>query len=256
MKVLIVDDEAPARRKLRRLLEPEEGVEIQGEAADGEEAVVAILEQRPDLVLLDIQMPRLGGFGVVERVGVEEMPLVIFVTAFDEHALRAFELHAFDYLTKPFAPARLHSTLGRARRRLEERRGEAEAEALRRLLATLATSPRSETPRYLQRLRARRSPHREVLVPVDDIVVLRARRNDVEIVTPAGTYRRRATLAGLEARLDPEQFVRINRSEIIRLDAIHELQPWFRGDYRVLLEGGETLSWSRRYRPRDVGEPD
>ena len=249
MRVLIVDDEAPARRKLRHLLEREPEIEVAGEAADGEAAVAVIRETAPDLVLLDIQMPRLGGFEVIERVGVEQMPLVIFVTAFDEHALRAFEVHAFDYLTKPFAAQRLRATLERARRRLAERRDDTDAEKLRQLIAALGSGGG-----YLKRLRARRGPHREVLVTVEDILILRAQRNDVDIVTAEATYRRRGTLSSLEARLDPEMFARINRSEIVRLDAIRELQPWFHGDYRVILRDGETLSWSRRYRPREAGE--
>ena len=250
MRVLIVDDEAPARRKLRHLLERESDIEVAGEAIDGETAIVAIRETRPDLVLLDIRMPRCDGFEVIEQVGVERMPLVVFVTAFDEHALRAFEVHAFDYLTKPFAARRLRTTLERARRRLAERRPESAAENLRSLMDSLAAGSR-----YLKRLRARHGPMREVLVPVEDIVVLRARRNDVEIVTAETTYSRRATLSRLEASLDPELFARINRSEIVRLDAIRELQPWFHGDYRVILTTGETLNWSRRYRPREVGVP-
>ena len=251
MKILIVDDEAPARRKLQRLLAAEADVEWVGEAADGEEAVAAIRSAAPDLVLLDVQMPRLDGFGVIERIGVGRMPWVVFVTAFDEHALRAFEVHAFDYLTKPFAAPRLRATLERVRRRLAERRGGDEAEALRRLLGSLG---REETPRYLRRIRAGRGPHREALISVDDILVLRARRNEVEIVTSEGSFRRRATLSSLEERLDPEHFTRINRSEIVRLDAVRELQPWFHGDYRVILDDGQVLNWSRRYRPKDAGD--
>ena len=249
MRVLIVDDEAPARRKLRHLLERETEIDVAGEAIDGESAIVSIRETKPDLVLLDIQMPRLGGFEVIEKVGVENMPIVVFVTAFDEHALRAFEVHAFDYLTKPFAAQRLRTTLDRARRRLAERQQQSEAEKLRGLLASIGA-----TNRYMRRLRVRNGPLREVLLPVEDIVVLRARRNEVDVVTSRTTYTRRATLRSLESHLDPELFARINRSEIVRLDAIQELQPWFHGDYRVILSSGETLNWSRRYRPREIGE--
>ena len=224
MKVLIVDDEAPARRKLRMLLDREPEIELVGEAADGEEAVGAIRRSRPDLVLLDIQMPLRGGFEVIEKIGVKHMPLVVFVTAFDQHALRAFEVHALDYLTKPFAVERLRATLARARRRLAGRERELDADKLSRLMATLGGGDN-----YLKRLRVRSGPLREVLVPVEDIVVLRSRRNDVDVVTAKATYSRRATLSSLEARLDPELFARINRSEIVRLDAIRELQPWFHG---------------------------
>ncbi len=252
MRILIVDDEAPARRKLRTLLDRETDFDVVGEANDGDAAVTLIRQTAADLVLLDIQMPRFGGFEVIERVGVENMPMVVFVTAFDEHALRAFEVHAFDYLTKPFAARRLRATLDRAATRLAEQQQASVGADLRRLLDSFATPDP-----FLRRIRARRSPNREAFVAVEDIVVLRAQRNEVEIVTRDATYRRRSTLSGLESRLDPQSFVRINRSEIVRLDAISELQPWFHGDYRVILGTGETLSWSRRYRPRgdDLAAP-
>jgi two-component system LytT family response regulator len=245
LSILIVDDEAPARRKLRRLLEAEPGVAIAGEAADGEAAVDAIRELAPDVVLLDIQMPKKSGFEVIEEIGVEAMPVVVFVTAFDEHALRAFEVEAVDYLLKPFAAPRLRRALDRARTRAE-----AAPAQLARQLDGLLARVRGKEPAFLARLLVEASPNREVLLPVEEIDVFRARGNQVELITAGRTYRCRGPLARLEERLDPESFLRVNRSEIVRLGAVAEMQPWFRGDYRVVLASGEVLSWSRRHRAR------
>lgn len=269
IRVLVADDEAPARAKLRRLLAAEPDVEIVAEAADGEEAVAAIRSQTPDLVFLDIQMPGLDGFGVIEAVGAAAMPAVVFVTTYDEHALRAFEVHALDYLLKPFAPARLAKVLDRVRaqrradrelgRRAERgARGEASpagpppdlAERLERLLTEAAQGP-GGTPRHLQRLLVAAGPEREVLLPVARIDLVRADANYLEIHAGGQVYRRRGPLAELAARLDPEQFLQINRSELVRLDAVAELQPWFHGDYRVILKDGRQLTWSRRYRAKE-----
>ncbi len=246
MRVVLIDDEAPARAKLRDLLAPEADVEIAGEAASGRQAVELIRRERPDLVFLDVQMPELDGFGVIAEVGVEAMPLTVFVTAFDEHALAAFEVHAFDYLLKPFARRRFQRTLERARRRL------AGADDAARRLANLLEALRLPG-RPLARLAAEHAGGREVLVPVESIDVIRADGNDLVLVTRQGSLRRRGPLKDLLARLDPEAFLQINRSEAVRLAAVRELQPWFHGDYRLLLHDGTTLTWSRRYRARDKG---
>jgi two-component system LytT family response regulator len=248
IRVLVADDEAPARAKLRRLLAAEPDVEIVAEASDGEEAVAAIRSQAPDLVFLDVQMPRLDGFGVIAAVGAAAMPAVVFVTAYDEHALRAFEVHALDYLLKPFAPARLAKVLDRVR---GQRRVSPDlAERLERLLAEAAQGP-GGAPRHLQRLLVAAGPEREVLLPVARIDLVRADANYLEIHAGGQVYRRRGPLAELAARLDPEQFLQINRSELVRLDAVAELQPWFHGDYRVILKSGAQLTWSRRYRAKE-----
>lgn len=247
IRVLIVDDEAPARAKVRALLTEAPDLEVVGEAGDGVWAVEAIRGLGPDVVFLDIQMPRLDGFGVIETVGLEEMPLVVFVTAYDEHALRAFEVHAFDYLLKPFAADRLLATVERARRRLG-------TEAPRDLARRLGRVVEDAAPEHLTRLSVEISPHREILLPVTEIRLFRSARNYVEIVTRTGCFRRRGTLSALEARLDPEQFLRLNRSELVRLDVVREVQPWFHGDYRVILDDGELLNWSRRYRARQRGK--
>jgi two-component system LytT family response regulator len=242
IRVAIVDDEAPARAKLRGLLTHETDVEIVGEAADGVESVELIVREQPDLVFLDIQMPRLSGFGVIEEIGAEHMPAVIFVTAYDQHAVKAFEVHAVDYLLKPFAPTRLGRALDGYRRR--PARG-----TTSRLGKLLADQPASATA--LSRVLVHSGPNRQILLTMTDVDVIRAHGNDVEIVVGRAAYRRRGTLSAMESRLDPEVFLRINRSEIVRIDAVAEIQPWFHGDAKMILSNGEILSWSRRYRARD-----
>ena len=246
MRALIVDDEAPARAKLRRLLASEPDVTIVGEAANGREAIDLIGRVRPEVVFLDVQMPLLDGFGVIDAVGVEAMPCVVFVTAYDEHALRAFEVQALDYLLKPFAPERLQAVVGRLRRELARGAPEDVAPKLAALLQ--ATTPQ----RYLQRILVQREG-RAVLVPVAHIDRLEAERNDVRLHTRGAVHVVRGTLAELADRLDPASFLRINRSTIVRLDTIKELQPWFHGDYRVILHDGTELMWSRRYRAKSRG---
>jgi two-component system LytT family response regulator len=255
IRALIADDERPARRKLRELLCREADFEVVAEAADGVEAVAAIRAAAPDVVFLDIQMPRLDGFGVIAEVGVQAMPLVVFVTAFDEHALRAFEVHALDYLLKPFAPSRLRRLLERLRRQLA-RRGEVSgavaggdlAQRIERLLA--AVRP---IPEYPRQLLVDRGEGRQALLAVDQIDLIRAEGNYLRCFAPGAEYRRRGTLRDLEGRLDPARFVRVNRSEIVRLEAIRELQPWFHGDARVILRDGSVLTFSRRYRAKAAG---
>jgi two-component system LytT family response regulator len=246
-RALIADDEPPARRKLRELLRRETDFEIVGEAADGVEAVAAIREASPDVVFLDIQMPRLDGFGVIAEVGTEAMPLVVFVTAYDEHALRAFEVEALDYLLKPFAPSRFQGLLERLRRRIGQDPGDLD-ERIGRLLA--AVRPQSGA---LRQILAEKEEGRQMLLAVGEIDLIRADGNYLSFLSKGEEYRRRGTLREIEERLDPAQFVRLNRSEIVRLEAIRELQPWFHGDARVILKDGAVLTWSRRYRGRVEG---
>ena len=248
IRALIVDDEAPARRKLRELLGREEDFEVVGEAADGVEAVEAIRAAGPDVVFLDIQMPRLDGFGVVEEVGAEEMPLVVFITAYDEHAVKAFEVQALDYLLKPFAPSRFQKLLDRVRRQLGQGSPADLAARIDRVLA--AVRPASST---LRQILVERGEGRQALLAVSEIDLVRAEGNYLRFFSGGDEYRRRGTLRDLEERLDPHQFVRLNRSEIARLEAIRELQPWFHGDARVVMRDGAVLTWSRRYRAKVEG---
>jgi two-component system LytT family response regulator len=251
VRVLIVDDEAPARAKLRRYLAEEHDVEIVGEAESGTEAVERIAELAPDLVFLDVQMPGLDGFGVIDAVGIDAMPHVVFVTAYDEHALRAFEVRALDYLLKPFTPERFAAVVERSRGELARGAGAGNAALAEKLDALLsAVAPR---PRYLRRVLVHHA-NKAFLLPVERIDRVEADRNYVRLHGGGVTYTLRGTIGALAERLDPERFLRINRSEIVRLDAVKELQPWFHGDYRVVMNDGATLMWSRRYRARTMGE--
>ncbi len=247
IRVLIVDDEAPARRKIVDLVEAASDVEVVGEAEDGTQAVDRILELRPDLVFLDIQMPNIDGFGVIEAIGVDRMPIIVFITAFDEHAVRAFEVHAMDYLLKPFAPSRFENVLERARRRIASSSARRRDERLDLVLAELG---RARAP--VRRLMASAGHDRQVLVDLSTVTVIRSDRNYLCLVTPRGEFRRRGTLSELESRLDGEEFLRINRSQIVRLEAVREVQPWFHGDARIVLDDGTVLTWSRRYRSGSI----
>jgi two-component system LytT family response regulator len=250
IRALLVDDEPPARRKLRDLLAREADFEIVGEAEDGFAAVEAIRAAGPDVVFLDIQMPRLDGFGVIAEVGVEAMPLVVFVTAFDEHAVRAFEVQALDYLLKPFAPSRFQSLLARLRQRIKKKPDDLD-ERIGKLLA--AVLPASGAGAPLRQILVERGEGRQALLAVAEIDLIRAEGNYLRFFAHGDETRKRGTLRDLEERLDPAQFVRLNRSEIVRLEAVRELQPWFHGDARVLMRDGTVLTWSRRYRARVEG---
>ncbi len=245
VRVVIVDDEAPARRKVRTHLADTPAVEVVGEAASGPEAVAAIRDLEPDLVFLDIQMPGMSGFEVIEAVGAEAMPAVVFVTAYDEFAVDAFAVQAVDYLLKPFSQERFARALDRALASLGGTGGR--HDSLARLLERVLPGPRR-----LTRLVVRKAD-RTVLVPVAEVVRLSADGNYVKVVTAAGTHLIRDTLAGLERRLDPERFARVHRGEIVAIDAIKEIQPWFHGDHVVILKSGERVRMSRRYVDRLLG---
>ena len=237
-RVLIVDDEAPARRFLRAQLAKQEGIEIVGEAGSGPEAVLAIRALRPEVVFLDVQMPGLNGFEVLEQIGADAAPAVVFVTAYDEFALAAFEVAAVDYLLKPFTEDRLRKALARA---LAATHREAGRESLERLLG--------ERRHPLERLLVREG-ERMFFVPVAEIVRLSAEGNYVRIHATSGAHELRETLGRLEARLDGRRFVRVHRSEIVNLDFVGEIQRHFHGDLIAILKNGEAVRVSRRYAAR------
>ena len=243
LRVLIVDDEPVARRRIRRLLRADRDIDVVGEAADGAAAVQAIAEKQPDLVFLDVQMPELDGFGVLRRVGPGRAPGVIFVTAFDQYALRAFEVHAVDYLLKPFTRERLLDAVARVR----ESRQPGERGQDPRLAALLEEL--TERPRFLRRLPAR-AGSRIVLIDAADIDWLQAADNYVLVHSGGREYLLRETLTRLEGELDPHEFVRIHRSVLVRFDRIGDLVPTEHGDYRVTLKSGVQLTLSRTYRDR------
>ncbi len=242
LRILIVDDEQPARKKLQSFLKNEERTESVREAGDGREAVDAINSYKPDLVFLDIQMPEMDGFEVIKAVGMERMPAVVFVTAFDEYAIAAFEVQAVDYLLKPYDQDRFSKSFDRAIERI--RAGEENAALFTRLLEEV----KSES-RYLKRIMVRKLG-RYFFVRVEDIIYLSAEEKYINIHTREGKHMIRETMAGIEERLDPSRFARIHRSHIVNLDFIKEIQPWTHGDSIVILKNDEKLFLSRRYRDR------
>jgi two-component system, LytTR family, response regulator len=244
IRAVIADDEPLARDGVRLHLEAQEDVEIVGEARDGTEAVEMITALRPDLVFLDVQMPGLDGFGVVEAVGIDLMPSVIFITAYDQFALKAFDAHAIDYLLKPFDAERLHRAVDHARQQIRGKRRNDVEERLVALLGELRGKGE-----FLERIVVR-SGGRILILRIEDVDWLEAASNYVRIHAGGRDYLLRETMTHLETKLDPSLFVRIHRSTIVRLDRIKELEPLFQGDYVLILEDGTRLTSSRGYRDR------
>jgi two-component system LytT family response regulator len=240
LQVLVVDDEAPARRKILRLLRQEPDVQVVREAGGAESAIAAITKHRPDLVFLDVQMPGMDGFGVVQAIPAKEMPRVVFVTAHDQYALRAFEVHAFDYLLKPFGEQRFRTVLQRARDQ-NAQSSDGFAARIQDLLSQLQRE-RSFPDRLLVHENGRAH-----FVSIRDITWIEADRNYLILHCGAKTHTLRGTLESLAGTLDPKEFVRINRGSLVRLDAIRELLSWFHGEFKVILKDSTELRWSRRY---------
>jgi two-component system, LytTR family, response regulator len=242
--VLIADDEPPARRGVRALLQPHADVRVVGEAGSGREAVEAIRALRPELLFLDVQMPEADGFDVVREVGVEEMPVTVFATAYDAYALRAFEAHALDYLLKPYERERFLAVLDRARERVRQARG---AGADPRLLSFVRQM--EERSRYLRRI-AVRTGARVKLVDVDDVDYFEADTNYVRLHVGGASHLVRETLTALEGRLDPARFARVHRSLIVNLERVAEVEPLFAGEHVLSLKNGARLTTGRTYRAR------
>lgn len=253
MDVVIVDDEPLARRTVKHALAGEGDVRVVAECGTGDEALEAIRAHGPDLVFLDIRMPGTGVFEVLERLG-EEAPEIVFVTAHDQHALRAFDVHAIDYLLKPFDDARFREALRRVRERITSPSPE-RAGRLRRLLRRMALVEPSaggqganEGPwPYATRFTVR-SNDRIRFVRVSHVDWFEADGNYVVLHVGQDVHRVRSTLSGMEAQLDPSAFVRVHRSAIVNLDAVAEVQPWFGGDYIAILRTGDNVKVSRTYR--------
>jgi two-component system LytT family response regulator len=235
MRILVVDDEAPARERLKRLLADIEGVELIGEAEDGPQAVELIEREQPDLVLLDIQMPGLDGFGVIEAL--EEPPLVVFVTAYDEYAIRAFEVNALDYLLKPISHERLEKAVHRACE------AQAEGRDLTSRLAPLLESLAGQG-HYLTRL-AVRDKNRIRVLDADAVDWIGVEDEQAFVHVGSEAYLIRRTLADLEMRLDPARFFRAHRSAIVNLDRVKEIVPWFKGSHKLRLTTGAEVELSR-----------
>jgi two-component system, LytTR family, response regulator len=236
---MIADDETPARRKLARFLGEHEDVSIVAEAANGIDAVDLIAMTKPQLVFLDIHMPDLDGLGVAETlVRSDAPPSIVFVTAHDQYAVKAFEVSALDYLLKPYDRDRFEQMLNKARRSLDTKPDTEQ-------LATTLAQIRNEE-QYVRRLLIP-NDGRSFFVATREIARLEANGNSVAVHTARGAHALRATLESLEARLDPAQFARVHRSHVVNIDEIAEIHPWFHGDYKILMRDGTEIGWSRRY---------
>lgn len=255
LAVLVVDDEAPARRRLVELLRPRTDVRVVGECSNGREALAAVRELRPDLLFLDVQMPGYDGFEVLARLDAGELPAVVFSTAYDEYALAAFDVHAVDYLLKPYADERLEEALDRAKRHVRARHMDDLRDRLLRLLDDVA-GPRTKSDdppfaapkeRYRERF-AVRSNKGATLVATDSVEWIEARGDYAALHAGDGTHLLRATMTELEQTLDPDRFIRIHRSTIVRMDRVRSLATDDHGDYVAVLEGGRELRVGRTYR--------
>jgi two-component system LytT family response regulator len=244
LTVVIADDEPLARERLLSLLALESDVDIVAQCRDGEEAVRAIAERHPDLVLLDVEMPRMNGFDVINAIGAERMPMLIFVTAYDQHALRAFEVRALDYLLKPFDRERFSAALRRARAQIDANAG---GDLGRRLVA-LMKDLKKDAPRS-ERLVVK-SGGRLFFLRSDEIDWIEAAGNYVRLHVGSQTHLLRETMNAIETRLDPERFFRIHRSRIVNVERIQEMQPWLNGEYSIVLKTGARLTISRGYREK------
>jgi two-component system LytT family response regulator len=250
LRALVVDDEPLARDNLRLGLAAMPEVEIVRECGDGREAIEAIAELEPDLVFLDIQLPGLDGFRVIETIGPERMPPVVFVTAFDAHAIHAFEVGALDYLLKPFEDARLHEAVRRARSSRADRDPGKFADRLRQLLATVAPDlgRAAVPPPPIVRFVVRQGD-RAVPIRATDVDWIDADGNYVLLHVRGEVHRLRISLKTLVDQLDARRFARIHKSTIVNLERVREVQPWFGGDYIAILHSGDKLRVSRTFAP-------
>lgn len=246
IRTLIIDDEPLARERVKRFLRDEDEIEIIGECSNGDDAVAAIKEMKPDLVFLDIQMPEKNGFEVIKSLSGRSLPTVIFVTAYDQYALQAFDVHALDYLLKPFTKDRFHRAVVRAREQIGGKRFGKIDERITSLIADLKSEKK-----YLERLVVK-TTGRVFFLKVDEIDWIEAAGNYVKLHVGRETHMIRETMNGIEAKLDPDRFLRIHRSTVVHIDRIKELHPMFSGDYAVILRDGTELALSRNYREKFV----
>lgn len=244
IRAVIVDDEALARKFIRRMLKDDPEVEIAGECSNGKEAAAMIKKQRPDVVFLDVQMPEMDGFAVLESIRADQCPEIIFTTAYEQYAIRAFELHALDYLLKPFDQARFKDAIKHAKERF---RSDQQKDA-RLQIGALLENIRHKT-KYLERL-VIKVGGRITFLCINEINWIEADDKYVHLHTDKSNPMIRQTLSAMEAQLDPKRFRRIHRSAIVNVERIEELQPLFSGEHSVLLNDGTKLTLSRNYKDK------
>lgn len=242
LAILIVDDEPPARKKIKSFLKQEKNVDEIVEASNGREAVQCIQEKNIDLIFLDIQMPGMNGFQVIKTVGIEQMPQVVFVTAYDQYALDAFEVQAVDYLLKPYDEERFTKSFHRALQFIQSDRDN------KNILQGVLKEIQKER-KYVNRIMVK-VEGKYFFIHTDDIYYLSAEGNYVQLHLRVKSYLLHRSLSNLEKTLDPAKFVRIHRSSLINIDYLREIQPWSHGDAVVILKNGEQLTLSRRFRNR------
>lgn len=241
IKTVIVEDDPLARKRIESLLKQDPEIEIAGCCRDGESAVAAIIRQKPDLVFLDIQLPKMDGFDVLKSIDPKHLPQIIFSTAFDQYALKAFDHHAVDFLLKPFDDQRFHRALTTAKERILRNDSETASPSVQALLAYLN---REEV--FLKRILIK-TDNRIRIIPVEDIQWFEADGYNIKIFAKTESFKQRITMKEIEQKLDPRIFLRIHRSYIINMDCIQEIQEWFKGDYLVILKSGKKLTISKNY---------
>ena len=241
LRVFVTDDEVPARKKLLRFLADEPDVSVVGETGNGLDAVRGIRESLPDLLFLDVQMPEMDGFEVIRALAADVPQRVVFVTAHDEYAIQAFEVHAFGYLLKPFDQPRFRKVLADVRDRVHANAGESSVARMQELLRQFQRQSAPQ-PKLLVE-----DNDRGILLNLNTVDWVEADRNYLYLHVGDHRYEVRGTIESLEQKLDRDRFLRLNRSSLVRIDFIREFQKWTHGEYRVLLASGKMLTWTRRY---------
>jgi two-component system LytT family response regulator len=250
LTVIVADDEKIARRRLVRLIEDTDGAEVVAACAGGREAIDTTIERQPDILFLDVQMPDIDGFGVLREIAGKASPAIIFVTAFDQYAVRAFDAHAVDYLLKPFDTNRFRDAFARARERVEQRSRGGDDERIRALVADyVAAAQQPAAKPALDRMAVKVDGVLRI-VRTADVDWFETDGNYIRLHVAGGSHLVRMTAASMEPQLDPRVFLRIHRRYIVNIDRIVEVQPWFAGDAIVVLRNGAKLRLSRTYRER------
>ncbi len=239
---LIVDDELAARELIKNYLAGDASFIVTGEASNGIDAIKQIIKKKPDLVFLDIQMPEMDGFEMIETIGLDNLPYIIFVTAYDQYAIKAFEINALDYLLKPFDRKRFLSAINRAKEHLLSKK------TIENQITSLLSNIKKET-KYLSKIMIR-TGGRIFFLNDDDIKWIEAASNYIKIFSGNDNYLVKDTLGNFEKKINPDKFVRIHRSCIINIDFIREIQPWDKNNHLVILDNGKELKLSRSYKDR------